>query len=144
MAYKNTFLIYILSISSLFAQNEIDALRYSLFSNYNTAGISALGGAGGLLSHSYNPASLAFFKGNQLLSISLGNTNENTESDYLGSQEIIEKIQPEPFLQNFGYVAQLNQIDNTLQWSPLNIAISYNRKQNFNRQYNINGYNEQN
>jgi len=144
MAYKNTFLIYILSISSLFAQNEIDALRYSLFSNYNTAGISALGGAGGLLSHSYNPASLAFFKGNQLLSISLGNTNENTESDYLGSQEIIEKIQPEPFLQNFGYVAQLNQIDNTLEWSPLNIAISYNRKQNFNRQYNINGYNEQN
>ena len=144
MAYKNTFLIYILSISSLFAQNEIDALRYSLFSNYNTAGISALGGAGGLLSHSYNPASLAFFKGNQLLSISLGNTNENTESDYLGSQEIIEKIQPEPFLQNFGYVAQLNQTDNTLEWSPLNIAISYNRKQNFNRQYNINGYNEQN
>ena len=144
MTYKNTFLIYILSLSSLFAQNEIDALRYSLFSNYNTAGISALGGAGGLLSHSYNPASLAFFKGNQLLSISLGNTNENTESDYLGSQEIIEKIQPEPFLQNFGYVAQLNQIDNTLEWSPLNIAISYNRKQNFNRQYNINGYNEQN
>jgi hypothetical protein len=76
MTYKNTFLIYILSLSSLFAQNEIDALRYSLFSNYNTAGISALGGAGGLLSHSYNPASLAFFKGNQLLSISLGNTNE--------------------------------------------------------------------
>jgi hypothetical protein len=144
MTYKNTFLIYILSLSSLFAQNEIDALRYSIFSNYNKAGISALGGAGGLLSHSYNPATLAFFKGNQLLSISLGNTNENTESNYLGSQEIIEKIQPEPFLQNFGYVAQLNQTDNTLEWSPLNIAISYNRKQNFKRRYNINGYNEQN
>ncbi|MAQ31276.1 MAG: hypothetical protein CMD26_00885 [Flavobacteriales bacterium] len=143
MTYKNTFLIYILSLSSLCAQNEIDALRYSLFGNYNTAGISALGGAGGLLSHSYNPASLAFFKGNQLLSISLGNTNENTESNYLGNQEIIEKIRPEPFLQNFGYVTQLNQIDNTLEWSPLNIAISYNRKQNFNRRHNIDGYNEQ-
>ena len=47
-------------------------------------------------------------------------------------------------MQNFGYVAQINQIDNTLEWSPLNIAISYNRKQNFNRRYNINGYNEQN
>ncbi len=77
MIYKKIILLHLITISALYAQNEIDALRYSLFSNHNTAGISALGGAGGFLSHKYKPASLAFFQGNQLISISLGNTNRS-------------------------------------------------------------------
>ena len=128
-------------MSILYAQNEIDALRYSLFSNYNTAGISALGGAGGFLSHNYNPASLAFFQGNQLISISPGNTNKSIESNYLSNQYTAEKSVP--FLQNAGYVAQLPKLNNSSEWSPVNIAFSINRKQDFNREYIINGYNDE-
>ena len=91
MLRKNLILFYITITTLLYSQNEIDALRYSMFDNYNTAGISALGGAGGLWSHNHNPASLGFFNGNNLLSISLGNQSQQTESNYFGQKETIEK-----------------------------------------------------
>jgi hypothetical protein len=61
MFKKILILSTLITCSMSYSQNHVDALRFSLFNNYNTAGISALGGAGGLLSPSYNPASLAFF-----------------------------------------------------------------------------------
>ena len=58
-------ILIFVSVSS--AQNEVDALRYSLFNNYSTARVSSLGGAFGSLggnmgSISINPAtkSLSF------------------------------------------------------------------------------------
>ena len=137
--------LYLTLIPALHAQNEIDALRYSLLSNENTAGISALGGAGGLLSHSYNPASLAFFSGNNLLSISIGNKSNYTETNYLSHLSQLEKTQNAttnliPFIQNAGYVASL-QFSETEEWSTLNIALSVNRKQNFNQNTTIKGHN---
>ena len=64
-SFKKFFFLTLILNIVLHAQNETDALRYALFDNYNTAGISSLGGAGGLLSPSHNPASLGFFGGTQ-------------------------------------------------------------------------------
>ena len=141
MLRKNLILFYITITTLLYSQNEIDALRYSMFDNYNTAGISALGGAGGLWSHNHNPASLGFFNGNNLLSISLGNQSQQTESNYFGQKETIEnKINIIPFIQNAGYVTSLQFSEND-EWSSINIALSVNRKKNFNKNINISGYN---
>ena len=141
MLRKNLILFYITITTLLYSQNEIDALRYSVFDNFNTAGISALGGAGGLWSHNHNPASLGFFNGNNLLSISLGNQSQQTESNYFGQKEIIEnKINIIPFIQNAGYVTSLQFSEND-EWSSINIALSVNRKKNFNKNINISGYN---
>ncbi len=40
-------------------------------------------------------------------------------------------------------MAQLPKLNNSSEWSPVNIAFSINRKQDFNRQYAINGYNDE-
>ena len=107
--FKKIFTVLVcITLSKVNAQNEVDALRYSLFSNYNTAGISALGGSGGLLSPNQNPASLAFFAGDRLLSISLGNNTESIETEYLGQQNATTKpFNIAPFIQNMGYVSKL-------------------------------------
>ena len=133
----------ILVISSLtHSQNHVDALRYSLFNNYNTAGISALGGAGGLLSHNHNPASLAFFSSGQVFSLSIANDNASIETNYLNDINITEKpYDIAPYIQNVGYVTNL-PIQTENEWSKFNLAISSNRKQNFNQNIVMEGYNE--
>jgi hypothetical protein len=142
MFKKYIILLQLFLISIANGQNELDALRYSLLSNENTAGISALGGAGGLWSHNYNPASLAFFGGNNLFSISLGNKSDYIEARYLNELHIDENpMYLTPFIQNLGYVTSLQFTENTESWSKLNIAISVNRKQNFNQNFTITAYN---
>jgi len=143
MLRTNLILFYITITTFLYSQNEIDALRYSVFDNYNTAGISALGGAGGLWSHNHNPASLGFFGGHNLLSISLGHRSKQTKSNYLGQIETVENtINIIPFIQNAGYVTSLQFSEND-EWSNLNIALSVNRKTNFNKDIKISGYNNE-
>ena len=129
-----------MTISLTHSQNEVDALRYSLFNNYNTAGISALGGAGGLLSPSHNPASLGFFSGDKLISLSLGNNKASFETNYLNEKNTTEKpFDIAPFIQNIGYVSQLPF--ETDEWNRFNMSFSFNRKKDFNREMIISGYN---
>ena len=140
--FKKTITLFtVITFSILHAQNEIDALRFSLFNNYNTAGISALGGAGGLLSPSHNPASLAFFSGDRLLSVSLGNTNSSVETNYLNTQALYERpFDIAPFIQNIGYVQSLPFATNN-DWNRINMAFSFNRKYDFNKNVVMTGYN---
>ena len=127
-----------------FSQNHVDALRFSLFSNYNTAGISALGGAGGLLSLNNNPASLAFFSGDKLLSLSIGNTSESVETMYLDEKHITNTpFDIAPFIQNIGYVSRLPLVTKN-NWNKFNMGFSFNRKHDFNKTTIIGGYNNTN
>lgn len=144
MFKKISLLFTLITCSILYSQNHVDALRFSLFSNYNTAGISALGGAGGLLSANYNPASLAFFAGNQLLSLSLGNTNKSVESIYLEETNITKTpFDIAPFIQNVGYVSTLPFATEN-DWNRFNMSFSFNRKYDFNHEMTISGYNNSN
>jgi len=144
MFKKISLLFALITCSILHSQNHVDALRFSLFSNYNTAGISALGGAGGLLSANYNPASLAFFSGDQLLSLSLGNSNESVESRYLDENSITKRpFDIGPFIQNMGYVSKL-PFSHKDAWNRVNMSFSFNRKHDFNHEMIISGYNNSN
>jgi hypothetical protein len=134
----------LITCSISYSQNHVDALRFSLFNNYNTAGISALGGAGGLLSPSYNPASLAFFSGDKLLSLSLGNTSESVETMYVDETNTTKTpFAIAPFIQNIGYVSRIPFVTEN-DWNKFNMGFSFNRKHDFNKTTIINGYNTTN
>ena len=143
-SFKKFFFLTLILNIVVHAQNETDALRYALFDNYNTAGISSLGGAGGLLSPSHNPASLGFFGGTQqekqVISISIGNSNKTMESNYL-NQHTIRETPPDiiPFIQNIGY-AYSKPIKNS-NWDRINMCLSFNKKRDFNQEVVINGFN---
>ena len=126
------------------SQNEVDALRFSLFENYNTAGVSALGGAGGMLSPTQNPASLAFFTGDKLLSISLGNNTKSVDAVYTNNSTLTETpFNIAPFIQNVGYVRRL-PFSTESDWNRFNMSVSFNRKHDFNNTTIVNGYNDSN
>jgi len=142
--FKKTFSTLILMFISLsYSQNEVDALRYSLFDNYNTAGISSLGGSGGLLSPNYNPASLGFFSGDQLFSISLINNAQSIEASYLNETNTLKKpFNLAPSIQNIGYAKSYNLGPNTEDgWNKINVSISYNQKRDFNKEIILSGHN---
>jgi hypothetical protein len=138
----STFIFFIfLSIS---AQNEVDALRYSLFDNYSTARVSSLGGSfsalggntGSIIS---NPATLATYRTNEF-SISLMSSNDNTQSNYLDNKNSVDRRKLH--FQNIGYIQTIN-LENTEGWNRFNYALTYNRRTDLNRKLSIGGYNEQ-
>ena len=145
MLKKPFIIIILIFVTPLYSQNHVDALRYSLFDNYNTAGISALGGAGGLLSPNYNPSSLACFSGDQLFSMSLINNSQSIETHYLDGYNLIEQpFNIGPSIQNIGYAKSYDLGKNTEHgWNKINVSVSYNRKMNFNKEIIMSGYNEQ-
>ena len=67
MKEKIFLLISLISFSSVYAQNEIDALRYSQQNIFGTAKFNSMAGSFGSLggdftSLSYNPAGIAFYQ----------------------------------------------------------------------------------
>jgi hypothetical protein len=129
---------------SISAQNEVDALRYSLFDNYSTARVSSLGGSfsalggntGSIIS---NPATPATYRTNEF-SISLMSSNENTQSNYLDNKNNIDRRKLN--IQNIGYI-QTIPLENAEGWSRFNYALTYNRRTDLNRRLSIGGYNDQ-
>ena len=67
MLKKITTSLFLLITFASYSQNEVDALRYSLFDNYSTARVSALGGSfsslgGNIGSVTLNPATLGVYR----------------------------------------------------------------------------------
>ena len=137
--YLLSFFLCLLSI--IYSQNEVDALRYSLFDNYTTARASSLGGAfsslgGNIGAVQANPAALGIYRTDEV-SISLINTNESIKSNYYNSTNTIDRSALD--LQNFGYVKSM-AVDN--DWNRINISISFNQKSDLNQALKIAGYNQ--
>ena len=125
MIKKYYFLSFFFSLFCIiYSQNEVDALRYSLFDNYTTARTSSLGGSfsslgGNIGAVQSNPASLGVYRTDEV-SISLINTNESIQSNYYNSTNTIDRYQLD--LQNFGYVKSMT-LDN--DWNRINMSISF-------------------
>ncbi len=140
---KLSLFIYFIFLN-ISAQNEIDALRYSLFDNYSTARVSSLGGSfsalggnsGSILS---NPATLATYRTNEF-SASLMSSNENVESDYLDNKNSTDRRKLN--FQNIGYI-QTIPLENAEGWNRFNYALIYNRRTDLNRRISIGGYNNE-
>ena len=139
--YFPLFFLFIFSLT--YSQNEVDALRYSLFDNHTSARTTALGGSfsalgGNMGAIGSNPATLATYRTNEF-SISLINCNENIKTNYLNNTTTTNR--QKLTLQNIGYVQTLN-LPTTDGWNRINYAFSYNRNTDLNNFINFSGYNE--
>lgn len=139
---KITLFLFTLSIYSIvFAQTEIDALRFAQQDILGSAKFSAMSGAYGALGAdfsalSYNPAGLGLYQYSEL-SFTPNFSNTIATSYYSGNRAEDEHYKMG--ISNFGYV--ISSPKNDMQWKRINMAFGYNRLTNFSQRIYIIGEN---
>lgn len=136
--------VFILLSLSLFAQNEIDALRYSRSFFGGTARSMSMGGAFGALGSdlsvlSYNPAGIAVFQKTELSASPCIYFN-NTEAEFFEDQSVFEDNKYNFNFNNIGLAASYRSGDDE-EWANVNFGIAYNRMNNFHQNIHIEGEN---
>jgi hypothetical protein len=126
----------------LWAQNEVDALRYGQFNSVGTARYTSLGGAFGALGADMsvmanNPAGLGVYRSSQVV-FSFGQFNSNVQSHFNGSSTIINEFSLKPT--NLGFVVADVAVNDS-DWKFINVGFSYNQLQNFNSRFSARGTN---
>ena len=135
-----TLTIIALSSITLFAQNEIDALRFSQDAPLGTARFTAMSGAFGSLGGEFsalslNPAGIGMYQFSEFSftpSLNLNSTTSyygNKETDYKSALKI----------GNVGVVFS-SPIENS-EWKRINFAIGWNQLANYNNSIRIQGEN---
>lgn len=131
---------------SLFAQNEIDALRYSRLIPSGTARYIAVGGAFGALGAdfttlSHNPAGIGVYKSSEV-SITPSIFQGRSQSTYFG--ETRENDRYNFNLGSVGIVMVSTPGARTLEsgWKNFQFGFGVNRLANFNNRISIEGFNE--
>lgn len=125
------------SYTSVFAQNELDALRYSNLNYSGTARFNAMGGAftalgGDFSSISINPASAGIYRSSELTFTPSFLFTSNS-ADFYGKTTDNGRLNFN--IGNIGYVGHSKQDKNG--WKALNFAVGYSRTNSFNREYNF-------
>jgi hypothetical protein len=140
---KNIFLIIALTISiiTLNAQNEVDALRYSTQNLNGTARYSAMGGAFGSLGGEFsalssNPAGIGMYQFSELTFTPSFNLNAS-KSYYNESQ--LSSYKSSLFIANLGVVFTIPQ--NNSDWKRINFGIGWNQLADYNNNIKIEGIN---
>jgi hypothetical protein len=143
-----TTVISILTIYSLFAQNEMDALRYSMIQNGGTARFTSMGGAFGALGGDFsvlslNPAGLGIYRSSEItITPSIG--YQSIESSLFGNTD--EDLKYNFNLNNIGVVFAIpvgNKTD-AGGWKFVNLGVGLNRHNNFNSRWAVEGFNTNN
>lgn len=130
-------------VNGLFAQNEVDALRYSMSSLGGTARYSSMGGAYGAIGADFstlsnNPAGIALYRKNEFTftpSIFTG----KTESTYNGNT--VEDMKYNFNISNFGMVYSFKGSEKEGGWKGINFGFGLNRTSNFHNRISIEGDN---
>jgi hypothetical protein len=133
---------------SAMAQNELDALRFSMTDPGSTARFVAMGGAFGALGGDFstlslNPAGLGVYRSSEFtLTPSL--SYHNVESGYFGNIE--EDMKYSFYLGNVGLVFSmpLGKGAENPGWKYFNLGFGLNRHNNFNNRWMAEGFNNQN
>jgi long-subunit fatty acid transport protein len=124
-----------------FAQNDIDAMRYSQLTFGGTARFASMGGSmgaigGDISTLSFNPAGIAVFRKTEL-SITPSVYSSGTSSTYNGNTSSDRKLNFN--LGNIGIVGTVRLKDTTSGWQSVNFGIGYNRTNNFHNRIDIKG-----
>ena len=127
-----------LSLSG-WAQNEIDALRYSQLDVLGTARFVSMGGAFGALGAdlstlSYNPAGIAMYRRSEF-GISLGVKMDNFTTQYSGST--LSYTDAYTGINSIGMVGSYPTASKEVP--RLNFGVAYNKLANFNETFTIQG-----
>lgn len=143
MNKRITFLLIALGVSAhAWAQDELDALRYSRLTTGGTARTQAIGGAAGSLggditSTHVNPAGLGFFRTSEVV-ITPGFFFRTNKYNYLGTATDEQKS---GFMMgNAGIVFGMPTHGNS-KWRNVAFSIDYNRLADFNNKLYIKGVN---
>lgn len=133
---------------SCFAQNEIDALRYSFLMNGGTARFSAMGGAFSALGADFsvlstNPAGIGLYRKSEVMftpQISFSNAT----STYNGSTS--EDSKAAFAIPNFGLVmaGDISTSSGKPEWKSVQFGFGVNRLADFNNSYFMRGDNTEN
>lgn len=126
------------------SQNEVDALRYSQnyfggTSRFVTTGSAFSSIAADMSAVSINPAALGKYKGSEI-TITPAFTYNKTSANYRDG--IMDDFKFRFQMSNFGIVATHDN-GNDVDWRTVSFAFSYNRINDFNRNINIDGYNNE-
>ena len=126
--------------TTVLAQNEVDAIRYSQSLFGGTARAVSMGGAFGALggdfsSLSYNPAGIGVYRGTEF-TFSPTLFYDKTSADYLNSLK--EDFKYNFNFNNIGFVATFGTGDDK-GWVSTNFAVGYNKLNNFNNNIRIEG-----
>lgn len=137
-------LIFILQTIIVNAQNEIDALRYSITDFSGSARYTAMGGAFGSLggefsSLSSNPAGLGMYQYSEISFTPIFNLY-STKSYY--SNNSATAYRSNSLVGNFGLI--LSTPKNNSDWKRINIGIGWNQLANFDNSTVIEGVNYDN
>lgn len=130
----------ILIMNSAFAQNEVDALRYSQNFQMGTARSVGLGGAigavgGDFSSLSVNPAGIGLYRGSEMTFTPYLSWNE-TSASFLGNTYSDENYKLG--ISNFGLVFNYPR-NNQSGWISTSFGVGYNRMNTFNREVFMGG-----
>lgn len=138
----------IILCANTFAQNDIDAMRYSQITFGGTARFASMAGSMGALGGdistlTFNPAGIGVFRKTEL-TMTPSVFSQTTSSDYLNTSSTDYKLNF-----NFGNIGlvtaiPLNSKNNSSGWEMLNFGITYNRTNNFHRRVITEGYNTKN
>lgn len=134
------------STASGYAQNEVDALRYSQVNVVGTARYSAMGGAFGALggdmsSMSVNPAGIGVFT-KTTGSVTMSVFSSGTEANYLGTSSSDNKLNFN--FSNAGFVARFRRKkgeEKQWAWKAFHLGVAYNRTANYHRRTSVVGTN---
>ncbi len=143
-----TTMIGILTVVSSFAQNEMDALRFSMMQNGGTARFSSMGGAFGALGGDFstlslNPAGLGIYRSSEItITPSIG--YQSIESSLFGNIE--DDLKYNFNLNNIGVVFAIPVGSKTDAggWRFVNLGFGLNRHNNFNSRWAAEGFNQNN
>lgn len=134
--------------SGLYAQTDVDALRFSQTGNNGTARSVSMGGAFGALGGDFsvlstNPAGIGLYRKSEL-SFSPSVFSTGIKSTYLGNTNKENKYQFN--FNNIGAVFTMpyQRYDTLPAWNNWNFGIGYNRINNFGSRFSFSGNNTQN
>jgi len=139
-------LIAIIVSSALYAQNENDALRYSLINYGGTARFAGMSGAYGAVgadfsSLSQNPAGIGLYRKSEFTITPVLSSN-NTTSNYMGTS--LSDSRNTMYLGNIGYVFSQNLKGHAGPLVNIQFGFGVNQLARFNNRMTISGFNNNN
>lgn len=135
-------IVLLMSAMSVFAQDELDAFRFSQTDYAGTARFmgagSSFGAIGGDFSAlSTNPAAIGVFKRHEISFTPVVISSFNTESVYDNAYSIAHRVRYS--LTNLGMVFSWKIADETSKWKMAQFGFGYNRISDFNNSYFMGG-----
>ena len=132
--------------SLAFAQNEIDALRYSQLTYGGSARFTAMGGAFGSLGGDFsglstNPAGIGIYRKSEF-TFTPSFFNQKTTSDFKGNQ--LDDYKYNVNFSNAGIVLAYYEPETKNAWKGVMFGFGYNRLGNFHNRISISGQNTAN